>query len=1098
MHRSRARSSVLRGLTPAALVCGVSRHVFRAKCGGPACGGCRHLSANHQKELSQDSEKVQRILQLQPRVSVSATVRPTLETRKDKKWWKRNADKDASAIPPVHFDFSDIKHTTLSERGALREASRCLRCADAPCQHSCPTQLDVKAFIHNISKRNYYGAASVILSDNPVGLTCGMVCPTSDLCAGGCNLAATEEGAINIGGLQQFAVEAFARMSIPQILDPKTAARTKDDPNYDQKIALIGCGPASISCANYLARLGYRNVHIFEKSTKEGGLSTTEIPQFRLPGSAVNFELQMMKDLGVKVFTDHPFTTENHTNAVTIKKLRDQGYKAIFLGLGFPNAHSTSVFAGLTPENGYLTSKDFLPRVCAASKNCAASTCAKSKLPDLSGARVLVLGAGDTAFDCATSALRCGAKRVTVSFRKGFTTINPVPEEFELAWQEKCEFLPFLEPKRVLLDEASSSQGKKPRIVGVEFIRREQNDDGSWTSDPDQLVKVKVDYVITAYGAGLTDAHVMEAMKPLKLTSKGFSLGVPVVDLETLRTSESDVWCGGDLTGFSHTSVEATNDGKTAAWSIHNALTGGKTAFKEKVLPRFTTPVDLVDTSVSICGLKFPNPFGLASAPPTTSSAMIRRAFEAGWGFAVTKTYGLDQDLVTNVSPRIVRGPTGGHMFGPEQSGFCNIELISEKTAAYWCRSIEELKRDFPGSILIASIMAKFDENDWTCLTDMTMKALPDALELNLSCPHGMGERGMGLACGQNPDLVRDICKWVKAVAGPRTPVFAKLTPNVTNIVDIARAAQEGGADGVTVINTVSGIMKFHSDSTPWPRVGKDSRSTYGGVSGNTIRPMALKAVSAVANALPGFPILATGGIDSADAGFQFLQAGASGLQVCSAVQNQDFTIIEDLVSGLKAGLYLDARNDGWDFQSEPTPKHQLGKPVKASASLVQNTPHFGPGLKQRAIAWQQDCSRTEGIASIEHTPSAELQTAAQKPAASVQSIIGRSLDKVGAYGQLNNEEQVVAVVDEDMCINCGKCYLACNDSGYQAITFDSKTHFPLVTDDCTGCTLCLSVCPIPDCIKMVERQIPYVPNRGVSPLPPDPPSQSHLESLGQ
>ncbi|VDM04066.1 unnamed protein product [Schistocephalus solidus] len=247
---------------------------------------------------------------------------------------------------------------------------------------------------------------------------------------------------------------------------------------------------------------------------------------------------------------------------------------------------------------------------------------------------------------------------------------------------------------------------------------------------------------------------------------------------------------------------------------------------------------------------------------------MIRRAFEAGWGFAVTKTFGLDKDLVTNVSPRIVRGPTGGHMFGPEQSGFCNIELISEKTAAYWCRSIEELKRDFPENILIASIMCKFDENDWSHLAEMALQARPDALELNLSCPHGMGERGMGMACGQDSSMVRFICKWVKAVAGPGTPVFAKLTPNVTNIVDIARAAQEGGADGVTVINTVSGIMKFHS------------RGTYGGLSGNLIRPMALKAVSAVANALPGLPILATGGIDSADAGFQFLQAGASGLQV--------------------------------------------------------------------------------------------------------------------------------------------------------------------------------------------------------------------------
>ncbi|VDK48502.1 unnamed protein product, partial [Dibothriocephalus latus] len=159
-----------------------------------------------------------------------------------------------------------------------------------------------------------------------------------------------------------------------QILEPKIAAQTKGDPNYDQKIALIGCGPASISCANFLARLGYRNVHIFEKSTKEGGLSMGEIPQFRLPEAAVNFELQMMKDLGVKVFTEHPFTTEDTANAVTIQKLRDQGYKAIFLGLGFPNAHSISVFEGLTPANGYLTSKDFLPKVCAASKTCSAKS----------------------------------------------------------------------------------------------------------------------------------------------------------------------------------------------------------------------------------------------------------------------------------------------------------------------------------------------------------------------------------------------------------------------------------------------------------------------------------------------------------------------------------------------------------------------------------------------------------------------------------------------------------------------------------------------------------------------------------------------------
>ena len=123
----------------------------------------------------------------------------------------------------------------------------------------------------------------------------------------------------------------------------------------------------------------------------------------------------------------------------------------------------------------------------------------------------------------------------------------------------------------------------------------------------------------------------------------------------------------------------------------------------EAQLPKFYTPIDSVDVSVEICGLKFPNPYGLASAPPTTTSAMIRRGFLAGWGFALTKTFALDKDIVTNVSPRIVRGTTSGHMFGPGQGSFLNIELISEKTCAYWLQSIAELKADFPHQVNISS-----------------------------------------------------------------------------------------------------------------------------------------------------------------------------------------------------------------------------------------------------------------------------------------------------------------------------------------------------------------------------------------------------------
>jgi dihydropyrimidine dehydrogenase (NADP+) len=151
-----------------------------------------------------------------------------------------------------------------------------------------------------------------------------------------------------------------------------------------------------------------------------------------------------------------------------------------------------------------------------------------------------------------------------------------------------------------------------------------------------------------------------------------------------------------------------------------------------------------------------------------------------------------------------------------------DIELISEKRAAYWCKAVTELKRDFPKQVVIASIMCAYIEEDWKELAKMAEAAGADALELNLSCPHGMGERGMGLACGQDPELVRNICKWVRAVI--KVPFFAKLTPNVTDIRRIAVAAQEGGADGVTAINTVSGLMGLKGDDegTAWPAVGKE------------------------------------------------------------------------------------------------------------------------------------------------------------------------------------------------------------------------------------------------------------------------------------
>lgn len=501
---------------------------------------------------------------------------------------------------------------------------------------------------------------------------------------------------------------------------------------------------------------------------------------------------------------------------------------------------------------------------------------------------------------------------------------------------------------------------------------------------------------------------MIQALGSLKLKDNN----LPVVDPITMQTSHKSVFCGGDLAGVAETTVEAVNDGKNAAWNIHCYLQAMPHDSKPK-LPLFHTDIDEVDLSVEMCGIKFENPFGLASAPPATSTAMIRRSFEQGWGYAVTKTFALDKDTVTNVSPRIIRGVTSGHNFGPQQGCFLNIELISEKCADYWCTSIKELKKDFPTKVIIASIMCSYNEKDWVELATMAEKSGADALELNLSCPHGMGESGMGLACGQKPELVKGISQWVRKTV--KIPFFIKLTPNITDIVTIATAAKEGGADGVSAINTVSGLMNLKADASPWPAVGIDRRTTYGGVSGNATRPMALRAITAIGNALPGFPILGIGGIDSAEVALQFLQAGSTVLQVCSAVQNQDFTVVEDYCTGLKALLYLENRLPGWDGQSPPTYKHQLGKPIPSLYDANgKKLPHFGRYREERSKQMARLHVNANGeIVSVNQSGIQDPPPTNGVKVPKLKDVIGRALKHVGPYKALDNKKQVVALIDD-------------------------------------------------------------------------------------
>ena len=993
------------------------------------------------------------ILHLQPVVAKNANLIPTRVTHKQKEHWKRNVDIDNSLL---HRDFSDVKHTTLSRRGALFEAQRCLKCADAPCQKGCPTSIDIKGFISAIANHNFYGAAKMIFSDNPNGLSCGMVCPTSDLCVGGCNLDASEEGPINIGGLQQFATEILMKMNIPQIRDP--ALPTDLPKSFAAKIALVGAGPASLSCATYLGRLGYSDVTIFEINEFAGGLSTTEIPQYRLPTDSVMFEKRMCEDLGVKIVYNKGLGRD-----FTVESLRKDGFECVFLGTGMPTPRVIKEFQGLEQEQGFYTSKSFLPPVSKASKQ-GLCGCDESQLPQLYG-KVLVLGAGDTAFDCATSALRCGASRVIVTFRRSFPEMRAVPEEVDVAKDERCEFLPFHQPKQIIT--------KNGRITGLELWKMEKDETGKYFIDEDQFLRLKCDFVITAFGCILT-AEDIKNHAPLSFSEQ---TGQPEFDPSTMQANAAEwLFLGGDLSG-NGTTVEATGDGKHAAWSMHSFIQKkyGLIKVSEKPeLPLFHTPIDLEDVSVEVCGIKFLNPFGLASAPPATSCDMIRRGFENGWGFAVTKTYSLDKYCPVNASPRIVGATTSGFHWGPHQSSYLNIELITEKSAAYWVQGVRELKEDMPNRIIIASIMAPFVKEDWIELTIMATNSGADGLELNLSCPHGMGENGMGMACGQDAAIVKQILTWVTSVS--TVPVFAKLTPNVTDITVIAQAAMDGGADGVTAINTVSGMMGIKPNAKAWPAVGKEQRTTYGGMSGNAVRPIALRQISAIAKAIPGIPILATGGCDSASAAIQFLHAGASVVQVSSAIQNQEFTLIEDYVTGLKTHLYMQGRGEFSEWMGQTPPSNKKAKEQIPGKGL----PKFGPYLEQRR-KMESETNNADKKKVKAHLTIVNDAPSKKEKNTTVQDEIGKALPQVGAWFQMNACEQVVALVDEEACINCGKCYMTCNDTGYQAITFDAETHLPHVTDACTGCTLCASVCPVPECIEMVTRETRYIPNRGIA-----------------
>ena len=219
-----------------------------------------------------------------------------------------------------------------------------------------------------------------------------------------------------------------------------------------------------------------------------------------------------------------------------------------------------------------------------------------------------------------------------------------------------------------------------------------------------------------------------------------------------------------------------------------------------------------MDLSIVVNGITFPNPFLLGSGPPGTNARVIAKSYDAGWGGAVAKTVSLESAKVVNVVPRYgkLRSKTSGEVIG-----FENIELISDRPINVWLDEFRQIKKDYPQHILIASIMEEFDKDRWQELTRMVQETGVDAFELNFSCPHGMTERKMGSEMGEHPDLCEQVTSWVTEVSN--IPVWAKMTPNITNIKEPSLAAVRGGAVGISAINTILSVI---------------------GVDLNTLRPM--------------------------------------------------------------------------------------------------------------------------------------------------------------------------------------------------------------------------------------------------------------------
>lgn len=307
----------------------------------------------------------------------------------------------------------------------------------------------------------------------------------------------------------------------------------------------------------------------------------------------------------------------------------------------------------------------------------------------------------------------------------------------------------------------------------------------------------------------------------------------------------------------------------------------------------------MADLCTIVNGLKLPNPFVIASGPPGTNANVIGKAFDEGWGAVICKTVSLDASKVINVQPRYGRLRTAGSQ---EIIGWENIELISDRDFATWIDEFHRLKDAYPERILIASIMEEYRRDAWVEIVERCQAAGVDALECNFSCPHGLPERRMGSAMGENPEILEEVCRWVMQAA--KVPVWAKMTPNVTHIEEPTRAALRAGCQGISAINTIRSVIGVDLN-TLRPEPSVEGYTTPGGYSCKAVMPIALRMCMEVAKVIQsefsGRSLSGIGGVESGHDAAQFILLGCDTVQVCTYVMKVGYRCVHAMLDELAA-----------------------------------------------------------------------------------------------------------------------------------------------------------------------------------------------------